>query len=95
MIKARKPPLGWRRMPGGGEENGKIPVAYLVNRQLEGIHPNGMHREFVIAPPLAPHQEFSTWNQCADGLDEVRKGLIEVCILVSQRRYRENTFVRT
>ena len=44
-------------MPRGGKELAILGIRHLAGGHFEGIHPNTMHRSFVILARIAAHQE--------------------------------------
>ena len=71
IIKASLIPIGWRRMPCGYHECGKVPIADLVDGHFEGVHPNAVDGTLIIAKLLTAHQEVSGGNQHTGGLNVV------------------------
>jgi hypothetical protein len=55
-------PAGGRRIVHCGKKAGVLLVRDLVSSKLEGVHPDAMHRLFIIAADFAAHPEPTLWD---------------------------------
>jgi hypothetical protein len=69
IVKPRLIPMGRRRVPGGLHEGLEIAIAHLEDCHLEAIHPNAVDGAFIVAAPVAAHQEVTGGDGRTDGIE--------------------------
>src|ERR1700687_1473103 len=69
MIETGVVPALRLRITQRGKEAGVLLVRDLINSKFECIHPNAMHRLFIIAPDFAAHPEPALWDAHHHGFD--------------------------
>jgi hypothetical protein len=62
-----------------GKETGVLLVGDLIGSKFESIHPNAMHRFFIIAPSLGAHPEPTLRNAHHGGFDGPDPGRLGSC----------------
>src|SRR5215471_2420448 len=69
MIETRIVPAQRLRIARRSKEAAVLLIRDLINSEVESIHPNPMHRSFIIAPDFAAHPEPALGDAHHHGFD--------------------------